>query len=259
MKRFPAVLFLAGILAIPAGLRAENWKSLIDTAEKGDALDQIYTADKYAKQPDAKKAGYGKEAAKWYEKAAKQGCVPAMMALAQICDAGKIIDRDENRAVEWYQKAAGLGEIKACIALGDIFTKSRKKPVEAAKWYRKAAERGDTATQALYGDICLEGRGVTADAGEARKWYQKAADKGHPAAMIALGKLYEEGKIGTAPDLVQAYVWYDLGWRYGQQSFVQEFKERVGRNLSQEQFADANRQANDTALAIDKRKGSSGK
>jgi len=255
MKRIFTALLLAGALLAPIPLPAENWTDLDRIAFKGDDLDKIYTAEKYAKQPDAKKMGYGIKAANWYEQAAKHGCVPAMMALATICDAGKIIDRDEARAIEWYQKAAGLGEITACIALGDIHSKSRKNPGEAAKWYKKAAERGDVPTQVLYGEICLKGKGVPVDTAEAKKWYQKAADKGNPIAMIALGTLYEQGKVGSAPDLLLAHVWYDLAWRYGQQSFVQEFKERVGRQLSREQFTEANRLADESAKRIEQANG----
>lgn len=255
MRPLFMLLSVLWLSCAPAPLKAENWVDLERIATKGDALDKIYVAGKYAKQPDAKKKGYGLSAAKWYEAAAKQGCVPAMMALAQICEEGKIIDRDEIRAIDWYQKAAGLGEIKAFIALGDIQRTAKKNLVEAAKWYKKAAERGDVPTQALMGDLSLKGTGITADSNEARKWYQKAADKGHGASMIALGTLYEQGKVGTGTDLVQAYVWYDLAWRYGQQSFVQEFKERVARQLSKEQFTAANTLANDYAAAIEKRNG----
>lgn len=87
-----------------------------------------------------------KQAFKWFQMAANNGCAAAMRNIAFMYDYGQGQKRDSERAFEWYQKAADLGDARAQFALGNMYNGGDDVveycPEKAVEWYQKAADQG---------------------------------------------------------------------------------------------------------------------
>lgn len=124
--------------------------------------------------------------------AAKRGEARAQYLIATLYDAGRVLVKDEAKAVHWYRQAAEQGYAMAQFDLGVCYDFGRgvqQDSCEAVKWYRAAAERG--VADAQYNLACCfeEGEGVVENAEEARKWYARAAAQGHEEARRALQEM----------------------------------------------------------------------
>lgn len=73
-----------------------------------------------------------------------------------------------------------------------------------------AARSGNAEAEEWIGVIYALGLGVERDYQRAFDWYLRAAMKGHPGAQSGVGWYYELGLGMPAPDLVRAYLWYNL-------------------------------------------------
>jgi TPR repeat protein len=88
----------------------------------------------------------GREAARWYRRAAEQGNHDAEAALGRLYYLGRGVPRDATLALVWYEKAAAAGQSDALVGMGllehdgDL---AEPNYVEAAKWMTLAAERGN--------------------------------------------------------------------------------------------------------------------
>ncbi|MBR7182619.1 MAG: sel1 repeat family protein, partial [Alistipes sp.] len=58
-----------------------------------------------------------KEKAKWYEKAAEQGYVPAMRELGECYERGMGVAKSKKNAIFWYRKGAEKDDSKCKDAL----------------------------------------------------------------------------------------------------------------------------------------------
>jgi TPR repeat protein len=65
-------------------------------------------------------AADGKEAVKWYKKAAGKGYIQAMRALGAAYESGSGVDVDKAEALKWYKKAAALGDSYAKEKVRDL-------------------------------------------------------------------------------------------------------------------------------------------
>jgi hypothetical protein len=119
---------------------------------------------------------------------------------------------------------------------------------------RLAAEQGHARAQFAVGLGYNNGVGVPRNNAEALKWYRRSADQGHPAAQFFLGLMYWSGE-GVPRDFVQAYMWFnlaaacDLCEAYpdanGASPNAAESRERVARDMTVAQIADAQKMASD--------------
>lgn len=88
----------------------------------------------------------GREALRWYRRAAEQGSHDAEAALGRLYYLGRGVPRDASLALIWYDKAAKAGQSDALAGMGllehdgDL---AAPNAVEAAKWMILAAERGN--------------------------------------------------------------------------------------------------------------------
>lgn len=76
---------------------------------------------------------------------AEQGNTDAQFALAQLCETGQALPKDEQLAAAWYRKAAEQGHAEAQFNLGVLCATGRgtaKQPPLAIAWWRRAAEQG---------------------------------------------------------------------------------------------------------------------
>jgi localization factor PodJL len=107
--------------------------------------------------------------------------------------------------------AALAGDPAAAYEVGVRFTEGRTVPVnneEAARWFEIAAKRGLAPAQFRLGSLYEKGLGVKKDLAAARDFYRAAADKGHAKAMHNLAVLYAEGGVDGKADYQTAAQWF---------------------------------------------------
>ena len=131
----------------------------------------------------------GKEAVKWFRKAAEKEYEPAELCLGDCYFWGNGVQRDSGEAFRWYRKAARHGNVRSQFMVGICFQKGfgvKADELEAVKWFLLAAGRDcPEATYAL-AQCYREGTGVIQDGEEALGWLRKAADLGHEEAKRQL-------------------------------------------------------------------------
>jgi TPR repeat protein len=194
-----------------------------------------------------------KDAAFWYEQAAKAGDANAQFKYALMLMSGDIIAADRKKADEmmrkaaeggnpeaqfniaqikvaaapgekgltdalpWYEKAAAQGVPDAEYALAQLYINlpvSKEKRDQARFWMLKAANaRFDTALYDM-GLWYINGIGGDKDYEQGFAWLKRAANRGHVVAQNKLAYLYINA-IGTRPDPVEAAKWYVLSRRAG--------------------------------------------
>jgi len=160
VRRAPAARF-AGLLALclcwsalacagPLQREPEtgDYEDILRRAEKGEAWAQLNLAAMY----DHGLAGVArdrKQAAGWYEKAARQGLGLAQFSLGHLYALGEGVEQDFG------------------VAFG---------------WLIQAAKQDVSEAQYLIGVMYNEGLGVESDPETARLWLQRAVDNGQQAA-----------------------------------------------------------------------------
>ena len=147
---------------------------------------------------------------------AERGDPEAQFAIGVIYRDGLTGAANPRAAAKWLERAARQGHAPAQLAIGRLYAAGSgvaQNFARAAGWYRNAAVRSgyDVAQYAL-GALYFNGRGVENDFGAAVDWFKKAAMQGHAGAQSVLGAMYEKG-WGIDRDLVSAYVWFSLAAR----------------------------------------------
>src|SRR6202030_165494 len=105
------------------------------------------------------------EAAKWYDRAAQAGVVPAIFRLGTLYEKGLSVQKDVDIARRYYLQAAERGN------RGPNYT-------NASLWFRKAADRGVADSQFNLGILYARGIGVEQNLAESFKWFSLAAAQG---------------------------------------------------------------------------------
>jgi uncharacterized protein len=151
------------------------------------------------------------ESARWYRKAAEQGCAVCQDHLGWLYILGQGVSKDESEAMKWLVKAAEQGDLGAQQSLG-VFHRvgiagSQPNYVEASKWFRKAAEQGDASAEHGLGGCYLDRESVLHDSGEAVKWFRRSAEQGNAPAQNSLGECYYDG-AGVSQEYVEAVKWF---------------------------------------------------
>ncbi len=121
------------------------------------------------------------EAAKWYQRAADAGVVPAEYRLASMYEKGSGLARDAAKAKALYLKAAGHGNASAMHNLAVMLASGRDGSpdfAEATKWFAKAAELGIRDSQFNLAVLYARGNGVPQDLEASYKWFSAAAREG---------------------------------------------------------------------------------
>ncbi|HID81457.1 MAG TPA: sel1 repeat family protein [Chromatiales bacterium] len=151
------------------------------------------------------------EAAKWYEKAAKQGDSNAQYNLGVMYGNGEGVMQNSKSAAKWFEQAAKQGHSGAQILLGKQYYRGEGVPQDykaAFRWYEKAATQGEEYAQFFIGTMYFEGNGVTQDYKLAAKWFEKAANEGIDIAQNRLGGMYYRGE-GVPQDNKTAFKWFE--------------------------------------------------
>jgi TPR repeat protein len=151
-------------------------------------------------------------AAKYYQKAAEKGYVPAQYNLAFLYENGMGVKQDFVQAVFWYRRAADQGDAEAQNNLGTLYATGQGVPldcVEAVRLYRLAAAQDDLEGMTNLASMYLQGRGVERDTALAFQVFTKAAERGYAVAQNNLALMYANGE-SVKRDFVRAYLWLDL-------------------------------------------------
>ncbi len=142
----------------------------------------------------------------WYLKAAQAKHVPAMAALGQLFDEGKIVKKDSVKAADWFLKAARAGDkysmefIAWCYREGEGSNKIWMNRFAVSQ----GAEAGRPSAMSTLASFYASGKGVAKDEALALKWLRKAADLGDLSAIKSLGEMYEQG-VGVPKDTKEAF------------------------------------------------------
>jgi localization factor PodJL len=121
------------------------------------------------------------EAAKWLDRAAQAGVVPAIFRLGTFYEKGLSVTKDVNIARRYYMQAAERGNAKAMHNLAVLDADGGGKGADyksAAQWFRKAADRGIADSQYNLGILYARGIGVDQNLAESFKWFSLAAAQG---------------------------------------------------------------------------------
>ncbi len=141
---FSGLGYAAGPLPLPAGEPAPRVSAALRSAAAGgDARAQYDLATALACGRGAR--ANPAEAARWFEKAARQGHLDSKSALGWMAMTGRGIARDDARALELLTEAAEAGNASAQNNLGVMYALGQGVPVDEAKaekWFDEAAKRG---------------------------------------------------------------------------------------------------------------------
>ena len=116
---------------------------LLEHAEQGDAQAQ-YEVGRRFWNGDGVDQDH-KQAADWFDRAARQGLAAAQCALGLCYERGDGVEQDMWQAAAWYQWAAQQDDVEAQLHLSECYEKGRGVPKDkekAAEWLYKAAQHG---------------------------------------------------------------------------------------------------------------------
>jgi localization factor PodJL len=149
--------------------------------------------------------------------AALKGDPTAAYEIAVRFAEGKGIAPNLDEAAKWYDRAAGAGVVPAIFRLGTFYEKGLavKKDVDIARrYYLQAAERGNAKAMHNLAVLDADGGGKGANYKSASQWFRKAADRGVPDSQYNLGILYARG-IGVEQNLAESFKWFSLAAAQG--------------------------------------------
>jgi localization factor PodJL len=130
---------------------------------------------------------------------------------------GKGIQPSFEEAAKWYDRAANAGIIPAVFRLGTLYEKGMgvKKDIDTARrYYIQAAERGNAKAMHNLAVLDADGGGKGPDYKSAAQWFRKAADRGVADSQFNLGILYARG-IGVEQNLAESFKWFSLAAAQG--------------------------------------------
>ncbi|WP_024510119.1 tetratricopeptide repeat protein [Bradyrhizobium sp. ARR65] len=209
----PATGRKLGMIAIPPSEQLPDTIGgpvLRQAALKGDPTAAYEVAVRFAEGKGV--ASNYQEAAKWYDRAAQAGLIPAVFRLGTLYEKGLGVTKDADIARRYYVQAAERGNAKAMHNLSVLDADGGGKGPNyksAAQWFRKAAEHGVADSQFNLGILYARGIGVDQNLAESFKWFSLAAaqgdaDAGHKRDDVA--KRLDAQSLAAAKLAVQTFV-----------------------------------------------------
>jgi len=133
----------------------------------------------------------------------------------------QLIDNGDDSGLETLKRAANLGYGPAQMRLAGLYQEGgaglTPDPVEARAWARRAAEGGEARAMHYYAMQLYDGEGGSRNRVEALSWLKKAAEAGRVDSQYNVARLYEKGDEGVAPNATEAFKWYMIAARRGDQ------------------------------------------
>jgi localization factor PodJL len=153
---------------------------------------------------------------------------------------GKRIAVNYDEAAKWYDRAAGAGVVPAIFRLGTFYEKglSVKKDVDIARrYYLQAADRGNAKAMHNLAVLDADGGGKGANYKNASQWFRKAADRGVADSQFNLGILYARG-IGVEQNLAESFKWFSLAAAQGDADSARK-RDDIAKRLDPQSLAAA--------------------
>jgi localization factor PodJL len=153
---------------------------------------------------------------------------------------GKGVAVNLDEAAKWYDRSAQAGVIPAVFRLGTFYEKgmSVKKDAEIARrYYLQAAERGNAKAMHNLAVLDADGGGKGANYKSASEWFRKAAERGVADSQFNLGILYARG-IGVEQNLAESYKWFSLAAAHGDADSVHK-RDDIAKRLDAQSLAAA--------------------
>lgn len=133
----------------------------------------------------------------------------------------QLIDNGDDSGLASLKRAAELGYGPAQMRLAGLYQEGgaglTADPVESRNWARRAAEGGDARAMQFYAMQLYEGEGGAKNRPEALSWFKKSAQAGRVDSQYNVAKIYEKGDEGVAPNAAEAFKWYMIAARRGDQ------------------------------------------
>ena len=133
----------------------------------------------------------------------------------------QLIDNGDDSGLETLKRAANLGYGPAQMRLAGLYQEGgaglTPDPVEARVWARRAAEGGEPRAMHFYAMQLYDGEGGARNRVEALSWLKKAAEAGRVDSQYNVARLYEKGDEGVSPNATEAFKWYMIAARRGDQ------------------------------------------
>jgi localization factor PodJL len=153
---------------------------------------------------------------------------------------GKGVPSNLEEAAKWYDRAAQAGLIPAVFRLGTFYEKGlgvKKDPDIARRYYAMAAERGNAKAMHNLAVLDADGGGKGANYKGASQWFRKAAERGVADSQFNLAILYARG-IGVEQNLAESYKWFSLAAAQGDADAGRK-REDVAKRLDPQSLAAA--------------------
>jgi localization factor PodJL len=153
---------------------------------------------------------------------------------------GKGVPASYDDAAKWYDRAAQAGLVPAIFRLGTLYEKglSVKKDIDVARrYYLQAAERGNAKAMHNLAVLDADGGGNGANYKTASQWFRKAADRGVADSQFNLGILYARG-IGVEQNLAESFKWFSLAAAQGDADSVRK-RDDIAKRLDAQSLAAA--------------------
>ncbi|MGH6771252.1 MAG: hypothetical protein ACRECO_19780, partial [Xanthobacteraceae bacterium] len=163
--------------------------------------------------------------------AAVKGDPAAEYEIALRYAEGRGVARNLSEAAAWFERAAKQGLIPAVFRLGGLYEKGlgvTKNLDTARRLYAMAAEAGNAKAMHNLAVLHAEGGGGKPDYQTASRWFRKAADHGVNDSQYNLGVLYARG-IGVETNMAEAYKWFALASRSGDREATKKRDDVAGR------------------------------
>lgn len=173
---------------------------------------------------------------------ADQNDAEAQFNLSSLYFKGQQVEQDYVEAAKWMQRAAKQGHILAAYNLAMMFNSGQGVATDyaaAAKWYQRSAEGGFALAQLNLGVAYANGEGVQKNDTEAVKWFRLAAEQNDAQAQFNLGVMYANGQ-GTEQNLIESYRLSKLAAAQGHETANQLISD-LTRKMTAKQIARANK------------------
>ncbi|MFN3537003.1 MAG: tetratricopeptide repeat protein, partial [Brevundimonas sp.] len=129
------------------------------------------------------------------------------------------LEAGDDAAIETLTRAANLGHSRAQMHLGQIYDSGEygvsQNAAEARVWTERAAQGGEAQAMHNLAMYLYEGVGGDPNKVLAVRWFRQAAERGLIDSQYNLGRIYEQGADGVAANAGEAYKWYLVAGRAG--------------------------------------------
>ncbi|MFT4955146.1 MAG: localization factor PodJL [Brevundimonas sp.] len=145
------------------------------------------------------------------------------------------LDAGEDSGVETLTRAANLGHAPAQFHLARLYEGGEngvsQNAAEARIWTERAAQGGEVRAMHNMALYLFDGVGGDRSQVQAVRWFRQAAERGLTDSQYNLGRIYEQGADGVAANAGEAYKWYLIAGRAGDEQ-AQADADRMTGELS---------------------------